>query len=105
MIEYLLVVLVCGHFEAECRWQRHGSYASEERCVMNGLSIEPAVARFKCVMLERGTRAQHGSSVYQLTLPYPSFTPTCVRPWYKQTNTSVYFDWFHAVDGLATAPW
>jgi hypothetical protein len=68
MIEYLLAVQICNATDALCHWERFGKYPSEERCVMNGLSIDPAVVRFKCVMLEKST------------IPVPPHDPRRDRP-------------------------
>jgi hypothetical protein len=48
-VEYLLAIQICSG--AACSWSLRGHYASEERCVLAGLAIDPAVARFKCVLV------------------------------------------------------
>jgi hypothetical protein len=58
MIEFLLMVQICTNYDGDCMWQRKGSFANEERCVANGLAIDPSVVRFKCVMIDRSSRAQ-----------------------------------------------
>jgi hypothetical protein len=72
MFEFLLMVQVCTAYDAGCQWQRMGSFANEERCVANGLAIDPAVVRFKCVMIEHSTRAQ--------VIPLPRPRPKLPRP-------------------------
>lgn len=53
MIEYLLVIQICSNIDGDCQWQQVGRFRSEEICVANGLAKDPAVIRFKCVLLER----------------------------------------------------
>jgi hypothetical protein len=52
MIEYLLMLQVCNNMDGDCSWERRASFPTEERCIANGLAIDPAVVRFKCVMME-----------------------------------------------------
>lgn len=52
------MVMVCKSYESACTWERRGQFPTEERCIMNGLAIDPAVVRFKCVGLETQTKAE-----------------------------------------------
>jgi hypothetical protein len=67
MLEFLLMVQICTNYDGDCMWQRRGSFANEERCVANGLAIDPSVVRFKCVMLERPSKP----IVFTVPLPRP----------------------------------
>lgn len=66
MIEYLLMLQICNNMDGDCHWQRMGRYSTEERCVAQGLNIDPVVTRFKCVLLEKRAAPDQG-----IPLPRP----------------------------------
>jgi hypothetical protein len=67
MIEFLLMLQVCNSYDGDCTWKPAGRYRTETICVANGLAIDPAVARFKCVLIEK----QRAGPDQRIPLPRP----------------------------------
>jgi hypothetical protein len=72
MIEFLLAIQICSNLDGDCTWQKMARYRSEEICVANGLAIDPAVVRFKCIALEH--RAGPDQQI-PIPKPRPAFAP------------------------------
>jgi hypothetical protein len=72
MIEFLLAVQICNNMDGDCTWQKKARYPTEEKCVANGLAIDPAVVRFKCVQIERRAGPDQRTPIPR---PRPAFAP------------------------------
>jgi len=74
MIEFILALQICSNIDGDChwQWQKTTRYPSEEKCVANGLAIDPAVVRFKCVQIEHRAGPDQKTPIPR---PRPAFAP------------------------------
>jgi hypothetical protein len=75
MIEFVLMVQICNSYDGDCMWQRVGRFRTENVCVANGLAIDPAVVRFKCVEIEQRKSPGESRSRTQPPVPLPRPRP------------------------------
>jgi hypothetical protein len=51
-MKWMLMILVCHQYSAQCHWQRMArEFASEEQCIINALAL-PAAPEFRCQRAE-----------------------------------------------------